>query len=111
MQQALTTDRKRHAQYQVWFLALLAEAYGQHGQSATGLERLDEAFALAAHNVLDSCWEPELHRRKGVLLLTQSAANHAEAKTCFLAALDMARRQQAKAWELRAATSLSHLWQ
>ena len=88
MQQALTTYRKRHAQYQVWFLALLAEVYGQHGQSATGLERLDEALALAAHNVLDSCWEPELHRRKGVLLLTQSAANHAAAETCFLAALD-----------------------
>jgi predicted ATPase len=111
MQQALTTYRQRHTQYQVRFLALLAEVYGQHGQSATGLERLDEAFALAAHNVLDTCWEPELHRCKGVLLLTQSPTNHAEAETCFLAALEVARRQQAKAWELRAATSLSRLWQ
>jgi predicted ATPase len=111
MQQALTTYRKRHAQYQVWFLALLAEAYGQHGENTAGLERLDEALALAAHNVMDSWWEPELHRLKGVLLLTQSPANHAEAETCFLAALDMARLQQAKAWELRAAMSLSRLWQ
>jgi adenylate cyclase len=111
MQQALMAYRKRHAQYQVWFLALLAEAYGQHGESTAGLERLNEAFALAAHNVLDSCWEPELHRLKGALLLTQSSANHAEAETCFLAALDMARRQQARAWELRTARSLSRLWQ
>jgi adenylate cyclase len=111
MQQALMTYRKRHAQYQVWFLALLAQAYGQHGESTAGLERLDEALALAAHNVMDSWWEPELHRLKGVLLLTQSPANHAEAETCFLAALDIAQRQQAKAWELRAAMSLSRLWQ
>jgi predicted ATPase len=111
MQQAVTTYRKRHALYQVWFLALLAEVYGQHGQSATALEQLDEAFALAAHNTFDSCWEPELHRLKGALLLTQPPPNHAEAETSFLAALDMARRQQAKSWELRAATSLARLWQ
>jgi predicted ATPase len=111
MQQAVTTYRQRHTQYQVRFLALLAEVYGQHGQSATGLERLDEAFALAAHNVLDSCWEPELHRLKGVLLLTQSPTNYAEAERCFRSALDMARRQQARSWELRIGISLSRLWQ
>jgi predicted ATPase len=111
MQQAVTTYRQRHALYQVWFLALLAEAYGQHGQSATGLARLDEALALAAHNVLDACWQPELHRLKGVLLLRQSPAHHAEAESCFLTALDMARHQQAKAWELRTGISLSRLWQ
>ena len=38
-------------------------------------------------------------------------ANQAEAETCFHHALDIARSQQAKSWELRAATSLARLWQ
>jgi predicted ATPase len=40
-----------------------------------------------------------------------AAAHHAEAETCFRHALDVARHQQAKSWELRAALSLVHLWQ
>ena len=38
-------------------------------------------------------------------------AHQAEAETCFHHALDIARSQQAKSWELRAATSLARLWQ
>jgi predicted ATPase len=45
------------------------------------------------------------------LLLRQAAADEAEAEACFHQALDIARRQQAKSWELRAAMSLSRLWQ
>ena len=56
-------------------------------------------------------YEPELHRLKGALLLQQSAANHTEAQTCFHHALDLARAQQAKSFELRGATSLASLWQ
>src|SRR5262249_2576566 len=48
---------------------------------------------------------------KGELLLQQSSDNHAEAEHCFQQALDIARNQQAKSWELRAATSLARLWQ
>src|SRR5213076_434474 len=55
--------------------------------------------------------EAELHRLKGQLLLARSAHNHAEAETCFLQARDIARRQEAKSLELRAATSLARLWQ
>ena len=43
--------------------------------------------------------------------LQQHAANQAEAETCFQHALEMARTQQAKSFELRAATSLARLWQ
>jgi predicted ATPase len=46
----------------------------------------------------------------GELLLSQSSDNHAESETCFHQALSIARQQQAKSWELRAATSLSRLW-
>ena len=52
-----------------------------------------------------------MHRLKGELLLTRSAEKHAEAETCFHQALDVARRQQAKSLELRAAMSLARLWQ
>ena len=53
----------------------------------------------------------ELYRLKGELLLTRSAEHHAEAETCFYQASEIARRQQAKSLELRAATSLACLWQ
>jgi len=52
-----------------------------------------------------------LHRLKGELLLTLSADNQAEAEGCFYQALAVARRQHAKSLELRAAVSLSRLWQ
>src|SRR5262249_2686297 len=52
---------------------------------------------------------PELYRLKGALLLQQSSDNHAE--TCFHHAMAIAQNQQAKSWELRAATSLARLWQ
>jgi predicted ATPase len=52
-----------------------------------------------------------MYRLKGALLLARSAKQHAEAETCFLQALDTARQQQTKSLELRAATSLSRLWQ
>src|SRR5262249_35776005 len=55
--------------------------------------------------------EAELHRLKGELLLVLSTDKTTEAETCFHQALDIARRQGAKSLELRAATSLSRLWQ
>jgi predicted ATPase len=55
--------------------------------------------------------EVELYRVKGELLLRQRIPDAPEAETCFRQALDIARRQQAKLLELRAAMSLSRLWQ
>jgi predicted ATPase len=92
------------------YLAHLAEAYGQVGQTEEGLTTLAEALATA-HKTGDRYWEAELHRLKGELLLTLSAEKHTEAETCFHQALEIARQQQAKSLELRAATSLSRLWQ
>jgi predicted ATPase len=53
--------------------------------------------------------EAELYRLQGELLLVQSSANHREAEGCFEQALAIARRQEAKSWELRAAMSLARL--
>jgi predicted ATPase len=92
------------------WLVLLAEAYGQAGQAEEGLRLLAEALALANAGG-ERRHEAELYRLKGQLLLAHSAEQHTEVETCFRHALDLARHQQAKSLELRAATSLSRLWQ
>jgi predicted ATPase len=56
-------------------------------------------------------YEAEQLRLKGEMLLARSAEHHFEAEARFTHALELARRQQAKSWELRAAISLSRLWQ
>ena len=56
-------------------------------------------------------WEAEVCRLRGVLLLRQAMTPQEEAETCFQQALEVARHQQAKSLELRAAMSLSQLWQ
>ena len=48
---------------------------------------------------------------QGELLLQQAIPDVSQAASCFHQALDLARSQQAKSWELRAATSLARLWQ
>ena len=56
-------------------------------------------------------WEAEVSRLRGVLLLRQTGTSQDEAETYFQQALAIARRQEAKALELRAAMSLARLWQ
>jgi len=93
-----------------YILTLLAAAHGHMGQDDEGLHRLATALAVV-EKTGERLWEAELHRLKGELLLRLSADNSTEAETCFHQALDMARHQGAKAWELRAAMSLARLWQ
>jgi predicted ATPase len=88
---------------------MLAEAYGKVGQPEEGLLVVAEAQA-EVHKGL-RYYEAELYRLKGELLLGLSTKNQAEAETCFHQALDIARRQQARSLELRAAVSLGRLWQ
>ena len=84
--------------------------YDQTRQPEEGLTLLSEGLTLVERN--DERWcEAELHRLKGQLLLQLSSDNHTESETCFHQALSVARSQQAKSLELRAATSLARLWQ
>jgi predicted ATPase len=92
------------------FLALLAEAHGVQGEPERGLTALTEALPLVG-TTGERWYAPELYRLKGVLLLQQSANHGTEAERCFHHALEIARHQQAKSFELRTATSLAHLWQ
>jgi predicted ATPase len=71
---------------------------------------LAEAVTLVAATEERWC-EAELYRLQGALLLQRSRADVGQAEACFQQALDIARRQQAKALELRAALSLARLWQ
>ena len=93
-----------------YFLALLAETYGQAGRAEAGLKVVNEALSVIARN-REHQWEAELLRLKGELLVSHSIANRMEAETCLHQALDLASHQQAKSLELRAATSLARLWQ
>jgi predicted ATPase len=96
-------------------LALLAEACGQSGQPAVGVQVLTEALALSRTSG-EHRWEAELHRLHGELLLARGGEGHGAhaaeaAEACFQQALATARRQQAKSLALRSAVSLSRLWQ
>jgi predicted ATPase len=118
MRQGLAALRATGAELRrPYYLELLAEAYGRAGQAEEGLQLLDEALDLV-HKTGEGWREAELYRLKGELFLLQAEsrggsrtapAEHAE--SCFHQALAIARGQQAKSLELRAAMSLSRLWQ
>jgi class 3 adenylate cyclase/predicted ATPase len=100
-------------------LARLAAAYGKVGRIEEGLTLLAEALALV-DKTGERCYEAELYRLKGELNLQQLSVTtphsptpnpQAEAEEYFHKALEVARKQQAKSLELRAATSLARLWQ
>ena len=96
-----------------YYLSMLGDAYTQAGRFAEARIAFDEAFATAEQND-DRFQEAELHRLAGELLLAESPDRDdaaAAAEACFRRAIDLARRQGSRAWELRATTSLSRLWQ
>ncbi|MEZ4737325.1 MAG: hypothetical protein R3E79_60385, partial [Caldilineaceae bacterium] len=92
-----------------YFPLLLAEAYAQAGAPAAGLTAVEEA-RVAAESYHDRYWEAEIYRLRGELSLA-AGKRAAEAEVDFQQALTLARQQQAKALELRAAISLGRLWQ
>jgi predicted ATPase len=111
MRQGLASWRALGAEgFQPYFLALLTEAHGKAGQAQTGLSMLTEALTVV-DKIAERWWEAEIYRLKGESLLAMSPANTTEVEACFHQALDIARRQQAKSLELRAAMSLARLWQ
>jgi TOMM system kinase/cyclase fusion protein len=111
IQQGLVAQHASGAQIaRPHFLAMLTEAHAAAGQVEAGLDVLAEALALVDHTG-ERYWEAELYRLKGELLLQHAVPDAPQAEACLQQALAVARRQQAKAWELRTAISLSRLWQ
>jgi predicted ATPase len=92
------------------FLTLLAEVYGKVGHVDKALSRLAEAQAAMAESGRSDL-QAEIDRLKGEVLLQQAEADMSKVESCFRQALDIACHQGAKSLELRAAMSLSRLWQ
>jgi len=91
------------------FYAWLGELCGKGGQVEEGLSALEDGLAMSEKND-DRFSLPEFHRVKGELLLARSARNKDEAEDAFSQAVTVARDQEAKSLELRAAMSLARLW-
>ena len=114
--QGLTSYRATGANlYRPHFLALLAEACGKGRQAEEGLSAVVEALD-GVHQTGERYYEAELYRLQGELTLQSKSQGpkpevEKESERCFWKAIEIARRQSAKSWELRAVLSLSRLWQ
>jgi predicted ATPase len=109
IQEGLAASRATGAELtRPYFLCLLAKACMETGRLDDGLDASTEALAAADEHENRSC-EAETHRLKGELLLKQDDSNAAEAQSCFQRAIEIARKQSAKSWELRATMSLARL--
>ena len=110
MQQALAVyDRIGSTLSRTHFLDMLAQALGKHSRVDEALAAVNDAFA-DVERYGERYNEAGLHRTRGELLLQQSGASPAEAESAFAASIACAQRQQLKAFELSATTSLARLW-
>jgi class 3 adenylate cyclase/tetratricopeptide (TPR) repeat protein len=89
-------------------IALVASSYATMGQTEKGLALLNESLALIERGG-EKIEKAEILRLKGEVLLMHDSTKTAEAEACCRAALDMARAQEAKWWELRTSVSLARL--
>jgi predicted ATPase len=111
IRQGTTAWRATGAALHVPYLCtVLADVAAHLGHTADGLQALAEAHTLI-EQYEERWWEAEVCRLRGVLLLRQPGTPQEEAETWLQRALDVARRQEVKSLELRAAMSLSRLWQ
>jgi len=87
--------------------AMLAEACAAVGQIDEAMSAVDEVLPFAQTE--ERYHEAELNRLRGEFLLMRAPADHGAAEECFRTAIEIARRQSARSWELRATTSLARL--
>lgn len=97
-----------HLRLPVYF-SLLARACQHAGRVAEGLHAIEQGLA-EAQQTGEHWWDAELHRLRGELIGAQGAQAD-EVEAVFRRSIEIARSQQAKSLELRAATSLARLWQ
>jgi predicted ATPase len=100
------TGQALHVPY---LCTVLADVCDHLGDIGDGLHALSKAHTLVEQQE-ERWWEAEISRLRGVLLLRQPRPLPAEAEAWLRRALDVARRQEAKSLELRAAMSLARLW-
>src|SRR5262249_23697152 len=90
------------------YLTYLAKTYAEIGQLNDAWRCIDEAM-MAVETTKEGLWEAEIHRLAGEIA-RKSEADALKAERYFEHALAVARQQQAKSWELRAAISMARLW-
>ncbi len=96
----------------VWmplYLSQLARAHAELDQFDDAWRWMGEAFRAVEINK-ERWWKAEVHRMAGEIALISPEPDAAKAEIYFERALAIAREQQAKSWELRAATSMARLW-
>jgi predicted ATPase len=91
------------------FLSQLGRAYADLGQFDEAWRCIDEASSII-EAVEEKIWEAEVNRISGEITLLCRPSDETKAEQHFIDALTVARQQQAKSWELRAAMSLARLW-
>ena len=91
-----------------YHLALIATALGRTGRFDEGLRTIAESFPIIERSGM-RFYQAEVHRLKGELLLAQDVSNAAQAEQSFRTAIEIARKQKAKSWELRATMNLARL--
>jgi predicted ATPase len=107
--QGLSVLQSSQTELQLTFLlALLAQTQQELGRIQQAFATVDDALKRVAKTA-EHYFEPELYRLKGELLLESGDPYMAEAGTCFERAIEVARKQSAKSWELRATNSLGRL--
>jgi len=110
MERALAAHRATGADFlSSYNLSRLAEAHARAGKMARASELAMQAVAKVEQTG-ERWWEAEAQRIRGEILLLASSRNWREAEACFNRALECARRQRARLWELHAALSLAKLW-
>ena len=107
-QLARTLDHYPQASTQHWLRALQADAQLAAGAFEAALTSVVAGLKVV-EKIPDAPCEAELHRLKGEALLA-GAGTVSEAEAAMQKCIDVARRQNAKSWELRGATSLARLW-
>jgi predicted ATPase len=92
-----------------WYMSLAARAHAELGQFGDAWCHIDEA--LKKIETTGETWcESDVRRTAGEIALVEPTPDVAKAEMHFQRALKIARSQDAKSWELRAATSLAKLW-
>jgi predicted ATPase len=109
IREGLTATRVIRAHgFEPIFLGILAEALALTGAIAGGLDALADALVIGEAS--GQRWaDAELHRLRGELLQSLPSPHWAEVEACFRRALDIARAQGTRGFELRAAVSLARL--
>jgi predicted ATPase len=92
-----------------YLTSVAAECYAAASRNGEALGTLEAAFEVMRRTG-ERRWEAEMHRLRGEFILGPGGAGREQAEASFLRALEVARDQEARSLELRAATSLARLW-